>query len=90
MKLLQELMRRNVIRMAGPYLVGAFDRAPDAIDRHIDEVTGWKRSPPGLRDSPAFKRTQELHGVPAYWRTQCLPPQCRPVGDTDHECDPVQ
>ena len=26
-------------------------------------------------------------GLPEYWRKHGFPPQCRPIGDDDFECD---
>jgi TolB-like protein/tetratricopeptide (TPR) repeat protein len=80
----------QTIGAAHSYLwIGAFDRVPDAIDRFNNEISGWERSPRGFRNSPGFKRTLELDSIPVYWRAHGFPPQCRPVGDTDFECDPV-
>jgi TolB-like protein len=81
----------QTIGAAHSYLwIGAFDRVPDAIDRYNNEVFGWERSPRAFRNSPGFKRALEIDGAPAYWRAHGFPPQCRPVGDTDFECDPVR
>ena len=84
MSLLAELKRRNVIRMAGLYLVAT---APD-IDS--DSQIAWDRSQPGFRNSAGFKAVLNKLGVPAYWRKHGYPPQCRAQGSTDFICDEIQ
>jgi hypothetical protein len=80
----------QTVGAAHSYLwIGAFDRVPDAIDRYNHEVFGWERSPKAYRNSSGFKRTLEIDGIPAYWRKHGFPPQCRPLGEADFECDPV-
>jgi hypothetical protein len=50
-------------------------------------VLFWDPAHAGMRGTPAFKRIVEQIGIPAYWREHGYPPQCRPVGRTDFECD---
>ncbi len=50
-------------------------------------VEFWNPEYEGLRASPSFRSILERFGVPAYWRAHGYPPQCRPLGDTDFECD---
>ena len=50
-------------------------------------VAHWSPAYVGLRASPAFKRLLERQNVPAYWRAHGFPPQCRPLGEADFECD---
>jgi hypothetical protein len=50
-------------------------------------VEHWDPAYQGLRAAPAFKRILALQGVPVYWREHGYPPQCRPVGADDFECE---
>jgi TolB-like protein len=50
-------------------------------------VEFWDPTYEGLRKSPAFKRILENFNVPHYWRAHGFPPQCRPLGEADFECD---
>jgi adenylate cyclase len=73
-----------------PYLwLGAFDRAVAVDDPAVQAILSWERYPPAFRNSPAFKRSLEVRGVPTYWRTKGFPPQCRAVGKSkrDFTCD---
>ena len=65
-----------------------FDRAAESPELDSSSISHWERIP-GLRNSPAFKRMIERLGVATYWRKHGFPPQCRALGDTDFECDPV-
>lgn len=47
----------------------------------------WFPYPTEFRNSPHRKRLMREIGLPVYWRTQGFPPQCRPIGDDDFECD---
>ena len=65
-----------------PYLwLGAFDRAVAVDDSAVQQIVSWERYPPAFRNSPAFRRSLEVRGVPTYWRTKGFPPQCRAVGE---------
>ena len=67
--------------------LGAYDVVPTAIDDDpTNIIAAWEPVRPSFRNSPAFKRTLERLGVPAYWRKHGFPPQCRPLGATDFEC----
>ena len=65
-----------------------FDRAAESPELDTSSLSHWE-TVPGLRNSPAFKRLIERLGVAAHWRKHGFPPQCRPLGDSDFECDPV-
>ena len=65
-----------------------FDRAAESPELDTSSLSHWETIP-GLRNSPAFKRLIERLGVDAHWRKHGFPPQCRPLGETDFECDPV-
>jgi len=47
----------------------------------------WFPYPLEFRDSPERKRLMRDIGLPAYWREQGFPPQCRAKGADDFECD---
>jgi TolB-like protein len=61
--------------------------------RQYDQLRGsdlpywWFPYPLEFRDSPERKRLMRDIGLPAYWREQGFPPQCRPKGADDFECD---
>ncbi len=67
--------------------LGAYDLAADAESLHVSSGLFWDPAHSGMRGTPAFKRIVEQIGIPAYWREHGYPPQCRPVGRTDFECD---
>jgi adenylate cyclase len=68
-------------------LLGAYDLAAEAESLQFTAVLFWDPAHAGMRGTPAFKRIVEQIGIPAYWREHGYPPQCRPVGRTDFECD---
>jgi TolB-like protein len=47
----------------------------------------WFPYPQEFRDSPHRKRLMREFGMPVYWRKHGFPPQCRPLGADDFECD---
>jgi hypothetical protein len=47
----------------------------------------WFPYPLEFRNSPHRKRLMQLTGLPEYWRKHGFPPQCRPLGADDFECD---
>jgi TolB-like protein len=47
----------------------------------------WFPYPLEFRNSPHRKRMMREIGMPEYWRKHGFPPQCRPIGDNDFECD---
>jgi TolB-like protein/Flp pilus assembly protein TadD len=47
----------------------------------------WYPYPLEFRNSPHRKRMMREIGMPVYWRKHGFPPQCRPIGDDDFECD---
>jgi hypothetical protein len=47
----------------------------------------WYPYPLEFRNSPHRKRLMRLVGMPVYWRKHGYPPQCRPLGADDFECD---
>ncbi|QKK03068.1 MAG: hypothetical protein HND55_10690 [Pseudomonadota bacterium] len=67
--------------------LGAYDLAADVPEMSESTLVYWDPSLPGLRNSDAFKRILDRFGVPAHWRVNGFPPQCRPLGVDDFECD---
>jgi len=63
---------------------GAFDRIPLTF---IDEPWAWLPFYKDYRASPIFKRSIKHFGTFDYWRAKGFPPQCRPIGSDDFECD---
>jgi len=47
----------------------------------------WYRYHPDFIHSPERKRLIREVGFESYWREYGFPPQCRPIGDDDFECD---
>lgn len=47
----------------------------------------WLRMHDDFITSPHRKRLIREHGVFDYWQADGFPPQCRPLGDDDFECD---
>jgi len=64
---------------------GAYDRLQ--IDVHLPTEWLWMTSRPDFRQSKDFKRLVNEMNLPTYWREHGFPPQCRPIGDEDFECD---
>jgi hypothetical protein len=65
-----------------------FDRAAESPELDNSYLAHWEPIP-GLRNSAGFKRMIERLGIATHWRKHGFPPQCRPLGDTDFECDPL-
>jgi TolB-like protein len=47
----------------------------------------WHPDAAEFRGTPQFKRLVRAIGVVDYWFERGFPPQCRPLGDKDFECD---
>ena len=47
----------------------------------------WGEDFTNYRQSPQFKDYIRNTGIHDYWLAEGFPPQCRPVGDNDFECD---
>jgi hypothetical protein len=41
----------------------------------------------GFRQTPQFKEIVRYWGFDELWRDRGFPPQCRPLGTDDFECD---
>jgi TolB-like protein/Tfp pilus assembly protein PilF len=48
---------------------------------------GWMDVMTPYRRSPEFKEHARASGLPDYWRRHGFPPQCRPLGESDFECE---
>ncbi|HSG97353.1 MAG TPA: hypothetical protein VLA11_05125 [Woeseiaceae bacterium] len=72
--------RDNLFR---PLVFRAFAEVPLELGQQV----WWHPYPEEFSNSPHRKRLIEEVGLPDYWRKHGFPPQCRPVGDNDFECD---
>lgn len=81
-----EAMPDSYNRTAYTLAFRAYDRVPSENE---SEANGWWwfRDYPGLVESPARKQAMIVRGLPDYWREHGFPPQCRPIGEDDFECD---
>ncbi|MHA6287640.1 tetratricopeptide repeat protein [Maricaulis sp. CAU 1757] len=75
-----------------PYLISAYLLAFRAYHRLPELGSGqapwwWAPGYPGLASSAARHRMLEVANVHPYWRQHGFPPQCRPLGADDFECD---
>jgi hypothetical protein len=52
-----------------------------------DVLVVWDPMMHAYRQSAEFKSFIRDSGVFDYWQQVGFPPQCRPVGDDDFECD---
>jgi TolB-like protein len=60
--------------------VGDYDR-PLLLTFH------WLPAMRAYRRSPEFKAHMTASGLPEYWRKHGFPPQCKPVGKDDFDCE---
>ncbi len=47
----------------------------------------WHPEMVAVRNSDAFREARQGFGLDEYWRERGFPPQCRPVGEDNIECD---
>jgi TolB-like protein/tetratricopeptide (TPR) repeat protein len=81
--------REDIDARLRPYyylLLRRYDLAADDDGLSSTTVAFWDPAYAGLRGTPAFKRILHRLGIPAYWREQGYPPQCRPGGRDDFDC----
>ena len=64
---------------------GFFDRTATAVDDSFNWM--WGPDLKRFRQSPEFKLLIKHLGSQNYWRSHGFPPQCRPLGEDDFECD---
>ena len=60
--------------------IGAYELAPDA-------ATMWGFGYQDYRQSDEFKAHVRDSGIYGYWQEKGFPPQCKPIGADDFECD---
>lgn len=60
--------------------LGGFDQPPT-------HLSIWGESSRRYRQSDQFKNYADKAGIHDYWREYGFPPQCRPQGEDDFECD---
>jgi TolB-like protein len=58
-----------------------------ALDEGMGIGEVWAPFPVAWSMSEHPKRMMRANGFPDYWRKHGFPPQCRPVGDDDFECE---
>jgi tetratricopeptide (TPR) repeat protein len=63
---------------------GAYDRITHN-STHIYRI--WLPEFAEFRQSPHFKRVISEFDMLPFWQSHGFPPQCRPIGDQDFECD---
>ncbi|MCJ7555642.1 MAG: hypothetical protein MUP90_01865 [Gammaproteobacteria bacterium] len=71
---------------ASSYVAVVF-RSYENIHPTINLADWWNPSFPDFLASPHRKRVIREMGIDDYWRARGFPPQCRPVGEDDFECD---
>lgn len=59
----------------------------EAMQADPNNMYWWETSFPEFLSSPHRKRLIRDMGIYDYWREHRFPPQCRPLGDDDFECD---
>ena len=64
--------------------LGAYDRIKPG---YFTYIMMWRSDASDFRQSDDFKRVIRDGGIEAYWRANGFPPQCRPLGDDDFECE---
>lgn len=57
------------------------------FDQHPTALSIWGESSTQYRQSAEFKNYANRAGIHDYWREYGFPPQCRPLGEDDFECD---
>ena len=64
-------------------------QAYDELAKTPREVrwVSWHPDAAEFRQTPQFKPLMRETGVLEYWQNHSFPPQCRPVGSDDFECD---
>jgi adenylate cyclase len=81
--------RENIdVNELDPMLIvfGAYDRATHESER-VFIFSIWLPEFAEFRQSPHFKRVISEFDMLPFWQSHGFPPQCRPIGDQDFECD---
>ncbi len=58
-----------------------------AFEYHVVPYNAWDASSRSYRQSAQFKNAMRKSGIIDYWRKHGFPPQCKPVGNDDFECE---
>lgn len=64
--------------------LGDYARADNATNT---ETWEWLPNFRAYRQSSEFRAKMRKYGVYDFWKVRGFPPQCRPIGDDDFECD---
>ena len=75
------------LREMDPYIAEGIVVPLGAYDLIPVHFYMWDESHKYYRRSTQFKTYMKETGVFDYWHEHGFPPQCRPVGDDDFECD---
>ncbi len=67
--------------------IGVAFRSYENIHPTVNLADWWNPAFPHFLASPHRKRVIREMGIYDYWRARGFPPQCRPVGEDDFECD---
>ena len=62
-------------------------RRYEEIEPSTQQMFWWQPGLADFRASPHRNRLIRELGIDVFWRSQGFPPQCRPVGEEDFECD---
>ena len=79
--------RENIdVNRLEPMLIafGAYDRITHG---NTEIYSIWVPEFAKFRQSRHFKRVVSEFDMQTYWRSHGFPPQCRPIGENDFECD---
>ena len=74
-------------RVEDPYAIGFLTLMLGDYDQIPGPADIWDAYAKPYRQSEAFKTYSNAAGLHDYWREYGFPPQCRPVGEDDFECD---
>lgn len=88
-KFIDELRRRNVFRVAGVYAIAGWVLAQIAttLEESLGLPIWFDAVIVYYRRSSQFKAYMKTTGVLDYWHEYGFPPQCRPLGNDDFDCD---
>jgi len=70
-----------------PELLAVFGRYPEGKVDLFAEPWYWAPQFRDYRASPDFKDMMQATGYLQYWQAKGFPPQCRPLGGDDFQCD---
>ncbi len=77
---------KNRVRL-DDYTIGTILLALGDYQQIPSLVGFWDASAKPYHQSEAFKTYSNAAGLHDYWREYGFPPQCRPVGEDDFDCD---